>query len=94
MVSLLATVGVCLSWGVTALGMRYLLGWEWMSALLFGISIAATDPVSVIATFKEAVSMGAHFGLIVKPIKYGAAAFAFGEMRSVRAASRKRWSLS
>jgi CPA1 family monovalent cation:H+ antiporter len=51
---LLATVGVCLSWGITALGMRFLAGWEWMSALLFGALIAATDPVSVIATFKEA----------------------------------------
>jgi monovalent cation:H+ antiporter, CPA1 family len=50
----LVTVGVCLSWGVTALGMRYLAGWEWMSALFFGALIAATDPVSVIATFKEA----------------------------------------
>jgi CPA1 family monovalent cation:H+ antiporter len=50
----LATVGVCLSAGVTALGMRYLAGWEWVSALLFGVLIAATDPVSVIATFKEA----------------------------------------
>jgi CPA1 family monovalent cation:H+ antiporter len=51
---MLATVGVCLSWGVTALGMRYFAGWEWMSALFFGALIAATDPVSVIATFKEA----------------------------------------
>ncbi len=51
---MLVTVGVCLSAGVTALGMRYLVGWEWVSALLFGALIAATDPVSVIATFKEA----------------------------------------
>jgi CPA1 family monovalent cation:H+ antiporter len=51
---MLATVGVCLSAAVTALGMRYLVGWEWVSALLFGALIAATDPVSVIATFKEA----------------------------------------
>lgn len=50
----LATVGVCLSAAVTAAGMRYLVGWEWLSALLFGALIAATDPVSVIATFKEA----------------------------------------
>ena len=55
---MLATVGVCLSWGVTALGMRYLAGWEWMSALFFGALIAATDPVSVIATFKEAKVRG------------------------------------
>lgn len=51
---MLATVGVCLSAGFIALGMRYLVGWEWISALLFGALIAATDPVSVIATFKEA----------------------------------------
>ena len=50
----LATVGVCLSWGVIALGMRTIAGWEWISALFFGALIAATDPVSVIATFKEA----------------------------------------
>jgi CPA1 family monovalent cation:H+ antiporter len=50
----LATVGVCLSAAVTALGMRYLAGWNWAGALLFGALIAATDPVSVIATFKEA----------------------------------------
>jgi monovalent cation:H+ antiporter, CPA1 family len=51
---MLATIGVCLSAAVTALGMRYLVGWEWVSALLFGALIAATDPVSVISTFKEA----------------------------------------
>ncbi len=50
----LVTVGVCLSAAITALGMRYFAGWEWISALLFGALIAATDPVSVIATFKEA----------------------------------------
>ncbi len=53
-IATLSTIGVCLSWGVTALGMRYLAGWEWMGALFFGALIAATDPVSVIATFKEA----------------------------------------
>ena len=49
-----ATVGVLLAAGVTAAGMHYLIGWEWQSAILFGVLIAATDPVSVIATFKEA----------------------------------------
>lgn len=34
--------------------MHYALAWDWGSAALFGILIAATDPVSVIATFKEA----------------------------------------
>jgi monovalent cation:H+ antiporter, CPA1 family len=79
-VILLATVGVCLSWGVTALGMRYLLGWEWMSSLLFGILIAATDPVSVIATFKEAGVRG-RLRLLVEAeslLNDGTAAVAFG----------------
>jgi len=49
-----ATVGVLLSAGVAAAGMHYLAKWEWQSAILFGILIAATDPVSAIATFKEA----------------------------------------
>jgi CPA1 family monovalent cation:H+ antiporter len=50
----LATLGVLLSAAVTAVGMHYLIGWQWQSAILFGVLIAATDPVSVIATFKEA----------------------------------------
>jgi len=54
LILILATLGVCLSAAVTALGMRYLADWAWISALLFGALIAATDPVSVIATFNEA----------------------------------------
>ena len=49
-----ATVGVLLSAGVTAAFMHFAVGWLWQSAILFGVLIAATDPVSVIATFKEA----------------------------------------
>ena len=79
-VVLLATIGVCLSWGVTALGMRYFAGWEWISALLFGILIAATDPVSVIATFKEAGVHG-RLRLLVESeslLNDGTAAVGFG----------------
>jgi len=54
LILILATLGVCLSAAVTALGMRYFADWAWISALLFGALIAATDPVSVIATFNEA----------------------------------------
>src|SRR5579863_5466498 len=54
LVLVLATVGVILSVGVTAAGMHFLLHLQWISALVFGVLIAATDPVSVIATFKEA----------------------------------------
>ena len=50
----LATVGVLLSAAITTLGMYYVLGWSLQSALLFGAMICATDPVSVIATFKDA----------------------------------------
>jgi CPA1 family monovalent cation:H+ antiporter len=53
-VVLLATVGVLLAAAVTATGMRYGLDWDWGSAMVFGVLIAATDPVSVIATFNEA----------------------------------------
>ena len=52
-VLLLATAGVAISALVTAFGMYYFVQWAWPSALIFGVLIAATDPVSVIATFKE-----------------------------------------
>ncbi len=50
----LATLGVLLSTGVTALGLHVLVQWPWQTAILVGVLLAATDPVSVIATFKEA----------------------------------------
>ena len=49
-----AVIGVLLSALLTSIGMVYLAAWTWQSAALFGILIAATDPVSVIATFKDA----------------------------------------
>ena len=57
-VGVLATLGVILSAGVTALGMHFFAHWEWMGALVFGALIAATDPVSVIAIFREAEARG------------------------------------
>jgi monovalent cation:H+ antiporter, CPA1 family len=57
-VLVLATLGVVFSAGVTAAGMHYFANWQWFSALIFGVLIAATDPVSVIATFKEAKAHG------------------------------------
>jgi CPA1 family monovalent cation:H+ antiporter len=50
----LATAGVLIAALITAAGMHWLVHWGWTSALAFGMLIAATDPVSVIATFKEA----------------------------------------
>lgn len=57
-VALLATVGVLLAALVTAAGMHFLVGWDCESALIFGVLISATDPVSVIATFKNAGVQG------------------------------------
>ncbi|HUO28303.1 MAG TPA: sodium:proton antiporter [Bryobacteraceae bacterium] len=54
LILVLATVGVLISAAITMLGMHALAHWEWVSALVFGVLIAATDPVSVIATFREA----------------------------------------
>ena len=54
----MASVGVVLSACVTTLGLRYIANWEWQSALLFSVLIAATDPVSVIATLKETGAKG------------------------------------
>ena len=49
----LATLGVLLAAAVTGAGMHYVVHWNWVAAIIFGVLIAATDPVSVIATFKD-----------------------------------------
>lgn len=51
--SSLATVGLIVSTGLISLGMVYLLDFPWSAALLFGALISATDPVSVLALFKQ-----------------------------------------
>lgn len=50
----LATIGVLFAFGIAAAGLHYLIAWPWTAAVLLGLLISATDPVSVIATFKEA----------------------------------------
>jgi CPA1 family monovalent cation:H+ antiporter len=54
----LATLGLVLAAAATAAGMHWLAGWDWAGASLFGVLIAATDPVSVVALFKEARVQG------------------------------------
>jgi CPA1 family monovalent cation:H+ antiporter len=49
----LAFFGVGIAALVVAAGMRSFAGWGWIGAALFGVLIAATDPVSVIASFRE-----------------------------------------
>lgn len=78
-VSLLATVGVAIAAVVTAVGMHFLAGWSWGAAWLFGVLIAATDPVSVISTFKE-VGLGGRTKMLVEAeslFNDGTAAVAF-----------------
>jgi CPA1 family monovalent cation:H+ antiporter len=53
-VFVLSTAGVVISAGVVLVGMTELLGWPSQAALVFGVLIAATDPVAVIAMFKDA----------------------------------------
>ena len=53
-----ATAGVLLSAAATTLGMHYLAHWSWPAASVFGALIAATDPVAVIAMFKDSQVRG------------------------------------
>ena len=65
--------------------MHYLASWPWLGALVFGVLIAATDPVSVIATFKEAKVQGRLRVLIEAESLFndGTAAVAFGVLVSL-----------
>jgi CPA1 family monovalent cation:H+ antiporter len=84
-VGLLATLGVALAAGVTAIGMHYGLDWDWASAIVFGVLIAATDPVSVIATFKQTTVPG-RLRLLIEAeslLNDGTAAVAFVAVLSV-----------
>ncbi|MGE5562737.1 MAG: cation:proton antiporter [Bacillota bacterium] len=49
----LALGGVALAALVVASGLHFGLHWSWLGASVFAVLIAATDPVSVIAAFKE-----------------------------------------
>lgn len=76
----LATVGVVVSSAIVAAGIHYLLHWDWQFAVIFGVLISATDPVSVIATFKAAGVHG-RLGLLVEAeslFNDGTAAVLFG----------------
>ena len=49
----LVTVGVVLAAAAVMVGMHVWIGWGWLGAGLFGVLIAATDPVAVIAAFRQ-----------------------------------------
>jgi len=96
-VGLLATVGVLLAAAVTAAGMYYGLDWDWGSAIVFGILIAATDPVWVIATFKE-VKVPHRLRLLMEAeslLNDGTAAVAFVAVLGILAGGHQdAWSVS
>ena len=76
---LLVTIGVALAAASVAAGMHYLLGWSWLGAAFFGVLMAATDPVSVIALFRS-VPVDERLHLVVESeslLNDGAAAVAF-----------------
>lgn len=81
----LATVGVVISACVTAVGMHLLADWQWQSAFVFGALIAATDPVSVIATFRDAKAHGRLLVMIEAESLFndGTAAVAFAIVLAV-----------
>lgn len=75
----LATGGVLIGGVVVASIMVAAEGWTWPAALAFGALIAATDPVSVIAMFKE-LKIGGRLRLLVEAeslLNDGVAAVAF-----------------
>lgn len=49
----LATFGLILAIIITGVGIHYFLDFPWIVSLLFGSLISATDPVAVLAIFKE-----------------------------------------
>ncbi|MBZ9673203.1 cation:proton antiporter [Mesorhizobium sp. B2-1-8] len=84
---LLAFPGVAIAAAVVASGMHLLLGWTWIGAGLFGVLIAATDPVSVIAAFKE-MKVQPRLALLVESeslLNDGAAAVGFGILAAILA---------
>ncbi len=76
----LAFVGVPLAAAAVAAGMHSALGWSWIGAAMFGMLIAATDPVSVIAAFRE-LRVPPRLAMVVESeslLNDGAAAVGFG----------------
>ena len=83
----LAFLGVLIASAVVAAGMHFLLGWSLIGAALFGVLISATDPVSVIAAFKE-MKVEPRLGMVVESeslLNDGAAAVLFAVLLAIAA---------
>lgn len=81
----LAFPGVLFTGAIIAAGMHFIIGWGWLGAALFGALIAATDPVSVVAAFKE-MKVEPRLSLLVESeslLNDGAAAVAFAILVAV-----------
>lgn len=50
---LLVTVGVVITAGLSAAAARWSFGWDWQTAILLGVVIAATDPAAVIPVMRQ-----------------------------------------
>ena len=85
----LAFLGVIIAAAIVAVGMHELIGWSWLAAWMFGFLIAATDPVSVIATFRE-TRVEPRLSLLVECeslLNDGVAAVGFAVMVAIAAGS-------
>jgi CPA1 family monovalent cation:H+ antiporter len=83
----LAFPGVVIAGIVVAAGMHFVVGWGWMGAALFGVLIAATDPVSVIAAFRE-MRVERRLSMLVEAeslLNDGAAAVGFSLLAAIAA---------
>jgi CPA1 family monovalent cation:H+ antiporter len=83
----LAFAGVAIAASIVAAGMHYAAGWSWIGAALFGVLIAATDPVSVIAAFRE-MKAGPRVSMIVESeslLNDGVAAVGFAVLAAIAA---------
>jgi CPA1 family monovalent cation:H+ antiporter len=83
----LAFFGVPIAAAIIAAAMHFAAGWSWIGAGLFGMLIAATDPVSVIATFKEQKA-DARLSMVVESeslLNDGAAAVGFAILVGIAA---------
>jgi CPA1 family monovalent cation:H+ antiporter len=83
----IAFLGVGMAAAVVAAGMHWIVGWSWIGAALFGVLIAATDPVSVIASFRE-MRVEPRLSMIVESeslLNDGVAAVGFAVLSAVAA---------
>lgn len=83
----LAFAGVAMAAAVVACGMHFGLGWSWLGASMFAVLIAATDPVSVIAAFKE-MNADRRLCMLVESeslLNDGVAAVAFAVLAAIAA---------